>query len=69
LRSPRGDPTLECSSRSEVALERRLGLVTRVGLGECGRVLCIFGRCLEALLPPDEGGNPTELMREAIGRS
>jgi hypothetical protein len=52
-----------------VALERRLGLVTRVGLGECGRVLCVFGRCLEALLPPDEGGNPTELMREAIGRS
>jgi hypothetical protein len=69
LRSPLRDPTLECSSSSEVALERRLGLVTRVGLGECGRVLCVFGRCLEALLPPDEGGTPTELMREAIGRS
>jgi len=69
LRSPRGDPTLECSSRSEVALERRLGLVTRVGLGECGRVLCVLGRCLEALLPPDEGGNQTELMREALRRS
>jgi len=69
LRSPLRYPTLECSSRSEVALECRLGLATCAGLGECGRVLCVLGRCLEALLPPDEGGNPTELMREAIGRS